>query len=99
VVADDGHRLIVDSEGNTRSGRQGKIIYHRDQQGNVRAKISANLPTKLHGVAQQLDQLASGSTVKSLGCQSSNNNSVAVNFFKRARRRKKRIPGWRLTRT
>ncbi|GFN45149.1 putative RTX-family protein-10 [Candidatus Regiella insecticola] len=68
VVADDGHRLIVDSEGNTRSARQGKIIYHRDQQGNVRAEISANLPTKLHWVAQQLDQLASGSTVKSLGC-------------------------------
>lgn len=68
AVADNGHRFIVDSESNLHGARQGKIIYHKDQQQGVRVEIKADEPTKLGWIMQLLNQLADETqTVPSLG--------------------------------
>lgn len=67
-VADNGHRFIVDSESNLHGARQGKIIYHKDQQQGVHVEIKADEPTKLGWIMQLLNQLADETqTVPSLG--------------------------------
>ncbi|WP_174888712.1 C80 family cysteine peptidase [Candidatus Williamhamiltonella defendens] len=67
-VADNGHRFIVDNQSNVHDARQGKIIYHKDQQQGVRVEIKADEPTKLDWIMQLLNQLADETqTVPSLG--------------------------------
>ncbi|WP_339057984.1 C80 family cysteine peptidase [Candidatus Regiella endosymbiont of Tuberolachnus salignus] len=66
-VAETGHKFLLDDEGYiVDRAQRGKILYQRDQHGNVTAEIRADLPVRLRWIAQQLDRLSTSQPVTSL---------------------------------